>query len=315
MVTKSQKIRLGIFLIVSLAALIAVVIIIVAPRLLEVRDTYYIGFTDVSVTGLQEGGAVKYHGITVGYVEKISLDPKDLRRVIIELSLDRGTPIKEDTRAEIAFLGITGLKFIELKGGSNEAKSLKPGSFIAPGKSMTETVSDKAEVLAEKTEIILNNLATLTSPESWGKILNLADNASEMITELQALLDRNSQSFTNTLANAEEVSSELQALAKSDSLRRIVSNLMEITEALKEAELVSLIREMNEALDHTNSVLRDVEIVFSKSREDLYYSIESMRESADYLNQFSRMITEDPSILIRGAKPKRAPDFDLEKKE
>lgn len=180
---------------------------------------------------------------------------------------------------------------------------------------MTETVSDKAEVLAEKTEIILNNLATLTSPESWGKILNLADNASEMITELQALLDRNSQSFTNTLANAEEVSSELQALAKSDSLRRIVSNLMEITEALKEAELVSLIREMNEALDHTNSVLRDVEIVFSKSREDLYYSIESMRESADYLNQFSRMITEDPSILIRGAKPKRAPDFDLEKKE
>ena len=72
---------------------------------------------------------------------------------------------------------------------------------------------------------------------------------------------------------------------------------------------------MNTALEHTNNLLRDVEIIFSKSRTDLYFSIESMRESADYLAQFSRTISEDPSVLIRGARPQNAPDDLLERRD
>jgi predicted transcriptional regulator with HTH domain len=60
-------------------------------------------------------------------------------------------------------------------------------------------------------------------------------------------------------------------------------------------------------------MLRDFEITFSKSRTDLVYTIESMKESADYLNQITRLVSEDPSILVRGTKPKDAPDRHLEK--
>ena len=38
-----------------------------------------------------------------------------------------------------------------------------------------------------------------------------------------------------------------------------------------------------------------------------------LKETTDYLNQFSRLISEDPSVLVRGAEPKGAPDFDLER--
>jgi phospholipid/cholesterol/gamma-HCH transport system substrate-binding protein len=315
MVTKSQKIRLGIFIGISFMALIIVIIILVAPKFLEVTDTYFVGFTDISVTGLQKGSSVKYHGITVGHVSDVFIDPQDLKRIIIELSLDHGTPIKEDTQAEIAFLGITGLKFIELKGGSTEANPLPPGSFIHPGKSMTETVTDKAEVLAAKTEIILNNLAALTAPDNWNKILTLTDNASETIAELHRILNSNKDALTNTIAHAEQITSDLHVLTSSDTLGLIMENLAEVSTNLKESDLVHLIREMNTALEHTNNMLRDIDVIFSKSRTDLYFSIESMRESADYLAQFSRMISEDPSVIVRGARPKNAPDDLLERRD
>jgi phospholipid/cholesterol/gamma-HCH transport system substrate-binding protein len=313
MVTKSQKIRLGIFITISLLALIIVIIILVAPKFLEKRDIYFVGFTDISVTGLQKGSSVKYHGITVGHVSDVFIDPQDLTRIIIELSLDQGTPIKEDTQAEIAFLGITGLKFIELQGGSAEADPLPPGSFIQPGKSMSETVTDKAEILAAKTEIILNNLAALTAPDNWNKILALTDNAAQTIAELHDILSANREALTNTIAYAEQIASDLHTLTSSDTLGLIIDNLAEASHSLKESDLVRLIKEMNTALEHTNNLLRDVEVIFSKSRTDLYFSIESMRESADYLSQFSRTISEDPSVLIRGARPQNAPDDLLER--
>jgi phospholipid/cholesterol/gamma-HCH transport system substrate-binding protein len=313
MVTKSQKIRLGIFITISLLALIIVIIILVAPKFLEKRDIYFVGFTDISVTGLQKGSSVKYHGITVGHVSDVFIDPQDLTRIIIELSLDQGTPIKEDTQAEIAFLGITGLKFIELQGGSAEADPLPPGSFIQPGKSMSETVTDKAEILAAKTEIILNNLAALTAPDNWNKILALTDNAAQTIAELHDILSANREALTNTIAYAEQITSDLHTLTSSDTLGLIIDNLAEASHSLKESDLVRLIKEMNTALEHTNNLLRDVEVIFSKSRTDLYFSIESMRESADYLSQFSRTISEDHSVLIRGARPQNAPDDLLER--
>jgi len=315
MVTKSQKIRLGIFIAISFLALIIIIIILVAPKFLEVRDPYFVGFTDISVTGLQKGSSVKYHGITVGHVSDVFIDPQDLKRIVVELSLDHGTPIKEDTQAEIAFLGITGLKFIELKGGSAEADPLPPGSFIQPGKSMSETVTNKAEILAAKTEIILNNLAALTAPDNWNKILSLTDNAAKTIDELHGILAKNKEALTNTIAHAEQITSDLHALTSSDTLGLIVGNLAEVSSTLKESDLVHLIIEMNTALEHTNNMLRDLEVIFSKSRTDLYFSIESMRESADYLAQFSRTISEDPSVLIRGAKPKNAPDDLLERRD
>ena len=150
MITRSQKIRLGIFVAFSILAALITTVLIVAPKFMEQKDVYFIGYRDISVTGLQEGGPVKYHGLTVGNVEQISIDPEDVRRVIVEVTLDHGTPIKEDTYADITALGITGLMLIELRGGSNEAVTLKPGSFITAGKSFTEMITGQAEIYSRR---------------------------------------------------------------------------------------------------------------------------------------------------------------------
>lgn len=327
MTTRSQKIRLGIFVVVSLTAMLITLGIVVAPRLFEVKDVYYIGYENISLTGLQEGGPVKYHGLTVGSVSNISIDPVDISRVIVEVSLEHGTPIKQDTRADIELLGITGIKVIELRSGSPETPYLKPGDFIMPGKSITEMITGQAEVMLEKLEIILNNLALFSSAENREKIMRLVDNSASTLGHLSSLLKENKTALSNSIQNFASVSYEIRELiinsniaiakmakiAGSDTMETVLSNLSEITDALKKAELTELIHEMNLTLYHTNQVLREIDATIAKNRSDFGYSIQSIKESVEYLNQFSRMITEDPSILVRGAEPKDAPDFNLEK--
>lgn len=326
MVTRSQKIRLGIFVTVGVAALVLTLIIIVAPKILEERDVYKIGYKNVSLTGLTDGSAVKYQGLTVGFVSNISIDPEDISRVIVEISLEKGTPIREDTEAEIAYLGITGLKLIELKSGSQDAAPLPPGSFIKASRSVADEITGKAEIIAEKTEIILNNLIALTSEENRQQFRNIVDNTSQTLEQLNNLLRKNESSFSNTLGNVEDFSYHLEDMtqstksilaridqfAHSDTLKEVMANMAELTKSLSEAEIVRLFGEINLTLEKTNKMLMDVEATFSKSRTDLVFSIETLKESVEYLNQFSRLISEDPSVLVRGTEPKDAPDFNLE---
>ena len=327
MVTRAQRVRLGIFIIIAVVALVVSIGVIVAPKFLENRDVYYIGFRNVSVSGLQEGSAVKYQGLQVGYVSDISIDTQDIQRVIVEVSLEEGTPIKNDTEARIAMLGITGLKIIELKSGSNKAESLSPGSFIDAGKSITEEISGHAESLAAKSEIILNNLAEFTSQENLNSFTQFAKQSNKTMREIEALVQNNRQNVGVTLENTSNFALRLDSLTNSanrillnveeftgsDTLKQIATNLADVTSALKEAELVQLFQEINTTLEKTNNMLRDVEISFAKSRTDLVYTIERLKETSDNLTQFSRMISEEPSILIRGVKPEDAPDFNLEK--
>ncbi|MBN2417241.1 MCE family protein [bacterium] len=327
MISRSHKIRLGIFFAISLISFVVMIAVIVVPTLLENKDKYYVGYRNISLTGLQVGSSVKYHGLSVGHISDISIDPDDIQRVIVELSIDKGIPIKTDTRADITALGITGLKVIELLGGSNETEALVPGSFIQPGGSITEMITGKAEVIAEKVEMTLNNLAELTSEINRKKIVRVLDTTAESMHEMSEILKANKSSFGRTMENSERVTADLAMLlattdsvmadiariAGSDSLMQALANITEITESLKKAELVGLVKELNVALKHTSSVLKEVDISIMESRAELGMTVESLKESVEYLNQFVRMISEDPSVLVRGTKPIGAPDHRLER--
>src|ERR1043166_2592537 len=69
---------------------------------------YRIHFTD-SVSGLALGDPVKHRGVDVG---------------MVDAKLRKNTPVKTDTTASLAWKGITGVVFIDLTGGSPDARSL-----------------------------------------------------------------------------------------------------------------------------------------------------------------------------------------------
>src|SRR5690554_1014810 len=85
--TKAQKIRLGIFVLISASLLIFLVVWFTARQLLEKSDTYYVAFSGVSVSGMEVGSQVKYLGIRVGTIADIAIHPEDVTSILVTLAL------------------------------------------------------------------------------------------------------------------------------------------------------------------------------------------------------------------------------------
>jgi phospholipid/cholesterol/gamma-HCH transport system substrate-binding protein len=327
MPTSSQKLRLGIFIFVGILAFLVLMVIIGSEQIFKDKDIYHISYKNISVSGLEVGSPVKYLGVGVGTINDIYIDPKDVSRVVVTVALEPGTPIKRDARAEIAIIGITGLKMIEIRGGSQEEVLLDPGEYIRPGGSITEEITGKAEVIADKIEIVVNNLTKFTQPENLERITLLADKATATFENINLILEENRKDFRSTIKNTnltmarlDTMSYLLQAsideihqLTTGDTLKQIVENVREVTEKLRESDIVSLVHRLDELVERVNYLLIAVDHDLERGSKDFIKSIQRLKSTLIYLDETSRLINEDPSILIRGTSIEDAPDDDLDR--
>lgn len=130
---------------------------------------YQVIFTE-PVTGLTEGGSVQYNGISVGTVDKLSLDSTDARKVIALLKVKADTPVKVDTRAKLSQAGITGQPFIQLTGGGPESARLEPDAsgdipIIRTEPSALQNIADTASRLVARMDQLISeeNIAKLSA--------------------------------------------------------------------------------------------------------------------------------------------------------
>lgn len=320
MVTKSQKIRLGVFLFLSATVFLSLASFLAGKKLLEQKDIYYIGYKDVSVSGISVGTQVKYHGITIGNIEGVSIDPVDVTRVIIEVAIDAGTPVKEDVRAVISAIGITGIKRVELVGGTNEAGNLAPGSFITPGESSLDAITGKAEVIAEKAELLLTNMVSLTSEINRENLGLILDNTVALTSDLRNLVSDNSGRVTSIIESGGRIADNVDSLVidaraameKLDVVMAGLTGVIAVVDTLgadlSEAGVQEAVARLRDAADQATLTLTHLDLTILKGRGDLLASLESLRESMDYFNEFTRMISENPSLMFRGGASSRVRD-------
>jgi phospholipid/cholesterol/gamma-HCH transport system substrate-binding protein len=137
---------------------------------------YRIRFAE-SVSGLSLGDAVKFHGVDVGTVKSIRLDPADPRRVEVDVRLRKETPVKTDTKATLALKGITGVVYVELDGGTATAKRLVD---VTSTDEVPEIPSEKSRLNA-----LLDQL-----PRVVEKFSGLEDQASKVVTDIGGVTNR-----------------------------------------------------------------------------------------------------------------------------
>jgi phospholipid/cholesterol/gamma-HCH transport system substrate-binding protein len=155
------------------------------------------------VTGLTEGGSVQYNGIAVGTVQRLTLSPKDPRRVEALLKIGADVPVKVDTRAKLSQQGITGSPFIQLTGGSPNAARLLPRD------------GDDIPVIQ-------------TEPSA---LQNIADTANRIVERLDKVMsEENIAHINRTLANLDNVTEAIGG--QKEDLRALVVNLRQATDQL-----------------------------------------------------------------------------------
>lgn len=316
MVTRAQKIRLGVFLVTSFSVLFISLAIITGTRVFKKKATYFIRYKNISLAGLEIGSPVKYRGIRIGRIENIYIDPEDITSNIVQITVTPKVPIKEDNQAVVTYVSYAaGIKMIEILGGSNESALLPLESYIKPGQSMVDNISGKAEIITEKLEMILNNLAQLTESDRQAKLFKLVDNTSNALESFNTLLDTNQTSLFHTIKNVEKFTSHLdtfmivsnlalsdiRAITQSPKLTKTIDNVEKITTDLEQAKLSELIKKLAAAVEQTNKTFTHLDLTILKSRHDILSSTEILRESLEYFNEFTRLISENPSLLLRSS--------------
>jgi len=330
MITRTQKVRLGVFLVLSAALLVGTLAVVAGLQITEKRDTYRVRF-NVSVSGLEPGAPVKYHGVRVGIVETVRIDREDVSQVLVTLALDAGTPVKTDTRAVMNLTGITGLKFIELVGGTAESAFVKPGEEITSSVSLIDRLTGQAEVIAAKVERLLNNMVEMTNPDNRARVARILEEAEDLIAagarvleenranlhDITASLRETTQGLASTVASVErEVAATLgEFRVTAVALRKLVTS-EQVAAALDEFErlartlrskaagvdLGALVADLRALSNAAGRLVADLNLAVVRSREDLFGSLSYLLEGLENFSEFARIIRENPSLLLSGPR-------------
>ncbi len=173
----------GVFVIVITLSLISFMFWLAKYGNKNVEHDYYNTYFKESVSGLNVESLVKLRGVEVGRVKEIAINKDNSEEVKVLLEIVKGTPIKKNSYTVLDSQGITGLKYIELKGGTKESQLLVTAKdnivTINSKKSVMSNLFDSSESITTKVDAILNRVYLMLSDKNIENISNIADDLSK----------------------------------------------------------------------------------------------------------------------------------------
>ncbi len=165
METHARYILIGLFVIVASLAGFGFVYWLHATGGLGERAIYRVRFEN-TVSGLRTGAAVSFNGIRVGEVTNLQLNPGNPGQVFVTIAIDKGTPVRSDTKARIDVQGLMGSPSIALSGGSPNlpapvASKGEPPLLVADASAGQDLTQTAREVLGRIDKILAENSNSL----------------------------------------------------------------------------------------------------------------------------------------------------------
>ncbi len=284
-VSKAEKARLGAFLLGSAGLLVTVLFILVGKHLFIKKVPYYTRLAE-SVSGLELGTPVKQNGVEVGEISGISTDSGDVTKAIVRFTVSKGTPMKTDMVASMGSYGITGLKYIEITGGSYSSPDIPPGGEVKSELSTWGKLTVRADSIALKVDHLLGNIIGITE------------------TQNKEHIDRLIKSSADLSAGMDTLTRDIISIRPGKRLDGILAQLEAASKDMKgkihDAEIDQTIHEYRKAAEGITGVAQKLDVTVMRVQEDLSQSMSNMKETMKNMNTFSRQIKENPSVLLRG---------------
>ncbi len=298
----------GGFVLLLGAALIAGVLWLASGGTLQKKYDLYLAIEDESVAGLNLNAPVKYTGVDVGKVQDIRLDPVNPERVRIILAIERGTPIKVDTVAVLRTQGLTGIAYVELRGGAQDAAALLaagPGQLpeIRTKPSLSARLENILTTVLAKLDSTSNNINALLSDENRLAVKSaLADIAivSRTLAARKDTLDAGLASAARTFDNSARVTAQLgPVIERIGPLIDRVSRSADAIEKLgNEAALAS-----TSAGKTVDAVGADVKRLTAETVPEMTRLLGELNVLSASLRRLSEQTERNPSSLLFGRSP------------
>ncbi|MEN6584501.1 MAG: MlaD family protein [Sulfuricella sp.] len=299
METKVNYTIVGLFVVLLSTALVAGILWLSGSA--EYRKTYdiYLAYMNESVSGLNLNAPVKYRGVEVGRVKKISLDRGE--RVRLELQIERGTPIKENTIAVLRVQGLTGIAQVELAGNNRDAPPLeaKPGEeypVIRTGPSLLARMDTAVTDLLSSLNRVSNSINGILDEENRRNFKKLvADMAmlSDTLAARKSSVDATLQGVARSADNAAKASAELPQL-----MERMAKSAEALEKMAGDASRASAsVRKTMGGVDGGVIQLTDRVV------PELDQTLREMRELSASFKRLSEEVGRNPNMLLLGKQP------------
>ena len=183
------KFRVGVFVLVALAAFLGLVYALGArARLFEARYTIHADFTEVG--GLLEGATVRLAGVQIGRVTAVNLPGQPGGKVRVDLTIARrfSDRIRKNSFARIETQGLLGDKIVEITVGETTAPPLAPGEVLA-----ARDPADFGRVIAAGAETAKDIAALATALRETAEQVNqskIIENAATTVGKLGRVVDQ-----------------------------------------------------------------------------------------------------------------------------
>ena len=301
MYSKVNYTIVGLFVLLFGAAMVWFAFWLAKYGLDEEFDTYRLEMKE-SVAGLSMDSNVKLHGVNVGTVSNIRINPENIEIVEIIVKIKQGIPIKEDMVAQTKMFGVTGLLSIEIDGGTNSARTLLPTEEYIPliqtKPSLLSTLSNSLGGLSEKLETLLVQSEKMLSEHNVETLGNILDNTEKITAKGEALEDK-------VMVTLEEFRVSM------DNINKKFTEATKDFSEIKEATL-PVIDTLRESGKNFNRVSLKVEKSIDRGDYNLKKIFEPMLIDIEILlnqlNDMSRNLGNNPSdLLFKSRKSRKGP--------
>ena len=179
----SAPAKVGILTLVALIALASV--IFWKTEIFMVREGYEMIGSFPSIEGLTVGSEVRYRGFKVGKVLRIDPGPYDIKVYSV---IDKSIKFPTDSKLRIAYDGIVGLKYLEVRPGTSESIYVSPAVLEGiKTAGIVDFVDIGSQNLVE-TKLILENIRIIVeNRELQESILHTVYTADKVATDLEML--------------------------------------------------------------------------------------------------------------------------------
>lgn len=296
--TKSQEIRLGLFVIIS-TILFVLAIYLIGQKKDMFKKTFTISSYFQNVNGLQKGNNVRYAGINIGTVKDIEMVNDSTIKVDMSIEEKITAYIKKNAIATIGSDGLVGNMIVNILPGTGYGDVIANNDIIESySKIGADDILSTLSVSTENAAILTSDLLKITQAMIKGKgtlalLLNdtvMAKDLRHSVTNLQTA----SESASNTLNEINQIITSLKTnkatvlgmlLNDSISGKRIKSTVQNLETSSKEIETMlfninTTVNDFNASSGAYNYIVKDTMLV-----NDLKSTLKNINEGTDKFNQ------------------------------
>lgn len=293
------------------------------------KRVYLVTTFSESVQGLTKGSAVKYKGVPIGQVEKISILPEE-RIIRVDMSIDPAafsglsksdelTPIeqlkafcrqaqKNGLCCRLDLAGITGMRYVEMDYIPAEKQRKVPLKAInEPGVFYFASAPGTFNNIIDSVAVSLDKIASVNIGEIAGNLDSNLKALNDILTNpaIRNSLDR----LEKITGNVENLTDSLSEHLTGEDLRKLIdgvnnnlNNISQLTSQLNGKLSAVNTQELNKQIVE---VLNSAKLLIGELQNDSDDAVNIIRKLNSVLGNLNEFIDElknDPSSLVRGRK-------------